>query len=201
MHRFSDILAQKMVELNQTLRQFSDNTMLNKQHRLDTDWHNDLSRANTGTALGWWITDDNCALFNSKLYNEYCAPVLEKVLNTLAPGNARRYQHSDSAMAHHLDMQRKLGINEVNYGPEVDVSLIREKMPDALVFGHIPPFLLRNESADTIRDRIIADFQKVGEDGRLVILTAGSLAAGTGVGRMRWLMQVTQDYTRYDFTS
>ena len=27
---------------------------------------------------------------------------------------------------------------------------------------------------------------------------AGSLAAGTGVGRMRWLMQVTQDCTRYD---
>jgi uroporphyrinogen decarboxylase len=175
MRRFSEILAQKMVELNQTLRAFSGNT-----------------------EPGWWITDDNSALFNRKLYNEYCVPVLAKVLNTFAPGNAQRYQHSDSAMGHHLDAQRELGINVVNYGPEVDVALIREKMPDAVIKGHIPPFLLRNGSPDEIRDRVIANFETAGATGRLVIATAGSLAAGTGVGRMRWLMQVTQDACCYD---
>ncbi|MBZ0292486.1 MAG: uroporphyrinogen decarboxylase family protein [Anaerolineae bacterium] len=175
MHRFRDILAQKMVELNQALRTFSNNRQ-----------------------PGWWITDDNSALFNRKLYNEFCVPVLEKVLNTFAPGDAERYQHSDSAMGHHLDAQRELGINMVNYGPEVDVALIREKMPDAIIKGHIPPFLLRNESPDVIRAKVASDFQIAGYDGRLVIATAGSLAAGTGVGRMRWLMQVTQEECRYD---
>lgn len=175
MGRFRDILAQKMVEFNQVLRAFSGNT-----------------------TPGWWITDDNCALFNSKLYHEYCVPVLERVLNTLAPAPASRYQHSDSAMGHHLDAQRSLGINSVNYGPTVDVALIRQKMPDAVIEGHIPPFLLRNDSPEAIRAKLISDFQAVGQEGRLVITTSGSLAAGTGVGRMRWLMQTVQDHCRYD---
>ncbi|MBN2306233.1 MAG: uroporphyrinogen III decarboxylase [Anaerolineae bacterium] len=175
MQRFSDILGRKMVELNQALRSFSGNT-----------------------TPGWWITDDNSALFNRKLYNHYCAPVLETVLAAMAPGDAERYQHSDSAMGHHMDTQRALGINKVNYGPEIDVALIREKMPDAVILGHMPPFTLRNESPDVIRDRVRSDFEIAGKTGRLVIATAGSLAAGTGVGRMRWFMQMAQDHCRYD---
>ena len=65
MARFRDILAAKMVELNILLRAFSGNTQ-----------------------PGWWITDDNCALFNRKLYLEYCVPVLERVLDAMAPGDA-----------------------------------------------------------------------------------------------------------------
>ena len=48
MRRFRDFLAEKMVEFNQVLREFSGNTR-----------------------LGWSITDDNSALFNRKLYREY----------------------------------------------------------------------------------------------------------------------------------
>lgn len=174
MRRFRDILGRKMVELNHLLRAFSGHT-----------------------EPGWWITDDNSALFNRALYNEYCVPVLLTVLDALAPLPSRRYQHSDSAMGHHLDAQRELGINVVNYGPELDVALIREKMPDAEIQGHMPPFLLRNGTPDAIQARVIADFEAAGKMGRLVITTAGSLAAGTGVGRMRWLMQVVQDHCRY----
>lgn len=174
MRRFRDILTEKMVELNQMLRAFSENT-----------------------ESGWWITDDNSALFNCKLYNEFCVPVLERVVNVLAPLPAWRYQHSDSAMGHHLNAQRELGINMVNYGPEVDVALIRHKMPDAVIKGHMPPFVLRNETPETIEARVKNDFQVAGETGRLVIATAGSLAAGTGVGRMRWLMQMVQEHCRY----
>jgi uroporphyrinogen-III decarboxylase len=174
MRRFRDILARKMVELNQALRALSGNTK-----------------------PGWWITDDNSALFNRKLYREYCVPVLKQVLDTFAPGDAERYQHSDSSMGHHLDAQRELGINTVNYGPEVDIGLIREKMPEAIIRGHIPPFLLRNESPEAIRARTLSDFRQAGATGRLVIATAGSLAAGTGVGRMRWLMRSVQETCRY----
>ena len=174
MHRFSDILARKMVELNQVLRHFSGYS-----------------------TPGWWITDDNSALFNPRLYRKYCAPVLASVLDAFAPLPARRYQHSDSAMGHHLDTQRALGINAVNYGPEVDIALIREKMPDAVIEGHIPPFMLRNESPETIHAKVIGDFQTAGAQGRLVIATAGSLAAGTEVGRMRWLMAVVQAHCLY----
>jgi uroporphyrinogen decarboxylase len=188
MHRFRDLLAAKMIELNTVLRTFSGNT-----------------------ELGWWITDDNSALFNRPLYREYCVPVLRRVLDAMAPPPARRYQHSDSAMGHLLDIQYDLGIREVNYGPTVDAALIREKMPDAHIFGQMPPFLLRNGTPEEIRDRVISDFHKAsvvdaagaggaGEAviGALTIATAGSLAAGTGVDRMRWLMHCVQHHTRYD---
>ena len=174
MHRFRDILAEKMVELNTVLRAFRGHS-----------------------EPGWWITDDNSALFNRRLYREYCAPVLARVLEAMAPGDARRYQHSDSAMGHLLETQYELGIRHVNYGPTVDAALIREKMPDAYIHGQMPPFLLRNGSPEEIRERVISDFQKAGQTGGLLVTTAGSLAAGTGVGRMRWLMLCVQDNCRY----
>ncbi len=174
MCRFRDILAEKMVELNTILRQFSGNPL-----------------------PGWWITDDNCALFNRRLYAEYCVPVLEKVLNALAPADALRYQHSDSAMGHLLNFQYALGIRRVNYGPEVDAALIRARMPEAMIEGHMPPFLLRNGSPEEIQARIVSDFEKAGDAGGLTVTTAGSLAGGTGLGRMRWLMQVVQEHCRY----
>jgi uroporphyrinogen decarboxylase len=172
---FRDILAEKMVALNSILREFSGNTR-----------------------PGWWITDDNCALFNRNLYEKYCMPVLQIVLDAMAPGDAPRYQHSDSTMGHLLDYQKALGIREVNYGPDVGVALIREKMPDAMIYGHLPPLLLRNGNPEEIKTRVLDDFHKAGSSGGLTVTTAGSLAAGTGVGRMRWMMQVVQEHCRYD---
>jgi hypothetical protein len=100
-------------------------------------------------------------------------------------------------MAHLMPFQYELGIRDVNYGPDIDVALIRETMPDAMIRGHLPPFMLRNDSPEAIKTRLIEDFQKAGQTGGLTVTTAGSLAAGTGVGRMRWMMQVVQDYCRY----
>jgi uroporphyrinogen decarboxylase len=176
--RFRDVLAAKMIELSRLLREFSGN---------------DLPQ--------WWITDDNSALFSPRLYREYCFPVLHGLLEVMAPldggQQVRRYQHSDSAMGHLLDQQYELGIRFVNYGPEVDVALIREKMPEACIQGHMPPLLLRNGSPGEIRQRVVDDFAKAGGSGGLEVTTAGSLAAGTGLGRMRWLMQVVQEECRF----
>jgi uroporphyrinogen decarboxylase len=175
MRRFRDVLARQMVELNRVLRTFSGNTVPD-----------------------WWITDDNSALFSPRLYREYCVPVLQQVLSAMAPGAGRRFQHSDSSMGHLLDEQRALGINSVNYGPAVDAALIRAKMPDAVINGHMPPLLLRNGAADEIVERVVSDFGKAGATGGLIVTTAGSLAAGTGVGRIRWFMQAVQQHCRYD---
>jgi uroporphyrinogen decarboxylase len=174
MRRFRDLLAEKMIALNRLLRRFSGNT-----------------------AAGWWITDDNSALFNRALYQEYCVPVLEAVMDALAPDGAPRYQHSDSNMEHLIEDQRALGIQTVNYGPEIDVLAIRRKMPDAMIQGHMPPFTLRNAGPEEIRRRVLEDFRKAGGGGLLTVATAGSLAAGTGVGRMRWFMRCVTE-CRYD---
>ena len=172
--RFREILTNKMIELNKFLRKFSNNN-----------------------EKGWWITDDNCALFNPELYEIYCMPVLKKVLSVFAPKKSRRYQHSDSSMAHLLDHQKRLGINAVNYGPDIDVKLIREKMKDAWIQGHTPPLLLLNGKPEEIENRIYQDFIKAGLTGRMEISTAGSLAAGTGVGRMRFFMLCVQKLCKY----
>jgi uroporphyrinogen decarboxylase len=175
-YRFRDILAQKMIEFNRFLRAFSGYTQ-----------------------YGWWITDDNSALFNRRLYRELCLPVLRAVLDEFAPPGSTRYQHSDSAMGHLLDEQRELGINICNYGPTVDPGLIRRKLPDAVIQGQMPPMLLRNGSPDEIRLQVREDFRKAGASGKLVVTTAGSLAAGTGVGRILWLMRCVQEETRYGY--
>jgi uroporphyrinogen decarboxylase len=175
MRRFRDILATKIVEFNQVLRRFSGNT-----------------------APNWWVTDDNSALFSPRLYREFCVPVLQRLLDAMAPGNGERFQHSDSAMGHLLDDQRALGINSVNYGPSVDAALIRAKMPGAIINGHTPPLLLRNGAPDEIVERVVSDFARAGASGGLVVTTAGSLAAGTGVGRIRWFMQAVERHCRYD---
>jgi hypothetical protein len=119
-------------------------------------------------------------------------------MDALAPGDAPRRQHSDSAMGHLIDQQYELGIRNVNYGPTIDVAYIREKMPDAVIRGHMPPFTLRNGRPDEIRQRVVDDYRKAGATGGLEVTTAGSLAAGTGVGRMRWFMQLVQEECRYD---
>jgi hypothetical protein len=71
-------------------------------------------------------------------------------------------------------------------------------MPEAVINGHTPPLLLRNDSPEAIKARVISDFEKAGATGGLVVTTAGSLAAGTGVGRMRWYMKLARDYCRYN---
>lgn len=171
--RFSRILAEKMIEFNQLLRAFSGNA-----------------------EPGWSITDDNSALFNRRLYRQYCYPVLEKVLDTLAPGDALRYQHSDSAMGHLLELQRDLGITACNYGPTLTVALIRSVMPRVIVHGQVPPSLLRGGSPQAIRAKIRQDWEEAGEGKDLLITTAGSTGAGTSLGRMRWMMKCVQEITR-----
>lgn len=175
MDRFARVLTQGYLRLNRRLRAFSG-----------------------FSGSSWWITDDNCCLFNPRQYRRFCQPVLRAVMNEFAPlPGGSRYQHSDSAMAHHLDAQRELGIDAVNYGPEIDPARIRERMPEAVIHGHMPPFLLRNASPEAIRERVASDFAAVGAGGRLVIATAGSIPAGTGIGRLRWLMRCVQAETRY----
>jgi hypothetical protein len=173
--RFSRILAASYVRLARRLRAFSGCT-----------WN------------GWWITDDNCCLFNPRHYRRFCAPVLRALLDAFTSGpEAFRFQHSDSAMAHHLDTQRELGIGQVNYGPEIDVALIRQKMPEAVIDGHTPPFLLRNGTPDEIRQRVREDFRKAGAGGRLNVCTAGSIPGGTGIGRLKFYLKTIAEETRY----
>jgi uroporphyrinogen decarboxylase len=175
MARFRDLLTRKLIEHTKILREFSGSP-----------------------GGGFFVLDDNCALFSASLYREFCFPVFDGFLNAIGCPRGSRYQHSDSAMGHLLDLQRELGVTGVNYGPTVDVALIRQKMPDACIDGHMPPFLLRNGTPGEIEQRIKDDFRKAGATGKLNVRLAGSLAGGTGVGRIRFFFQCVERYCRYD---
>lgn len=54
----------------------------------------------------------------------------------------------------------------------------------------MPPFLLRNRKGWYIRHWVIADSHDVGGSDGLIVMTAGSLAEGTGLEHKRELRQV-----------
>lgn len=148
---------------------------------------------------GWWVTDDDSCLISRELYEQFCAPVLEALFREFAPGpNDRRYHHSDSAMGHLMPVLRRLGVNAVNLGPSIHPAQIRAALPEAVVEGQIPPFLLRNGTEEEIRACVRRDFEAAGLDGGLVCTPAGSYAEGTPFENLRAYLRAVQELTRYD---
>ncbi len=148
---------------------------------------------------GYQINDDNCYLFPPQQYEKYCAPFMEKIFAEFAPTeNDSRFQHSDSSMGHLMPILRELGVNGVNFGPDLHPAEIREAMPNAVIHGQIPPLVLRDGTPDEIIDTVIRDIEAVGGDGGLVEVPAGSVAAGTSFENLRIYMWAVEKYGRYD---
>jgi len=144
------------------------------------------------------INDDCCYLFSPALYERYCAPYLAKLFQAFAPGpHHRRRQHSDSAMGHLMGILRDLGVNEVNFGPEIHPLDIRRAMPDALTVGQMPPLVLRNGNAEMIIDIVRRDHDALGRI-NTVLGPAGVVAAGTPLANLRTYMAAVQGLAEED---
>jgi uroporphyrinogen decarboxylase len=156
--------------------------------------------ADTGNTIkeGYQENDDNCFLFSPELYEMFCAPVLEKIFSEFAPlPSHRRYQHSDSAMGHLMPILKDLGVNWVNFGPTLHPLEIRKAMGDAVIYGQMPPFTLRNGTREEIIAMVKRDFDTVGKDGRLIECTAGSVAGGTPLENIRTYMWAVQEFGKF----
>ncbi|MGE5559173.1 MAG: uroporphyrinogen decarboxylase family protein [Bacillota bacterium] len=176
MEEFFALLAVKLTEYNNALRD-------------DTDCR---------SLEGYWLTDDNCYLFPPAQYERFCAPVLDKLFREFAPEPHHiRYQHSDSNMGHLMGILNDLGVNEVNFGPEIHPLEIRKAMPNALIYGQIPPMTLRNGAPGEIIEAVRRDIESVGKDGGLVECPAGSVSAGTPLKNLKIYMWAVQKYGRY----
>lgn len=149
---------------------------------------------------GYSFTDDNCYLMTPELYRKFAMPAMERILSALAPGKDDvRHQHSDSDMGHLMPLLNELGINAVNLGPNIDPRDIRRAMPEAVIEGQIPPFLLRNGTKEEIFEAVRQDIEKVGADGGLVECTAGSVTGGTPLENILAYMEAVDRYGRiYD---
>jgi len=149
---------------------------------------------------GFSFADDNSALLTPEMYELFGYPVLESVFGCYAPDPGdRRYQHSDSDMAHLLPILGRLKLNGTNFGPTVTVEEIRRNLPDAVIFGQLAPFTYSRNEEVNIVEEFLRDFEMAREGRGLVFTTAGSVNNGSRLTGMRLIMAAVQRFGRYDF--
>ncbi len=148
---------------------------------------------------GWSWADDNCCLFTPEMYEAFAMPIHRAVFARYAPDpRDRRFQHSDSAMAHLLPQLGELRLTGVNFGPTLTVAEIRRHLPDAVINGQLAPFTYsRNEEANMVAE-FLRDFAQARERRGLLFATAGSINNGTRLTSMRLLMAAIQRYGRFE---
>ncbi len=151
-----------------------------------------------GPARGFMFFDDNCALLNLEMYEVFALPVLQQVFERYAPKpDDRRFQHSDSDMAHLLPALAKLDLTGTNFGPTVTVSDIRRFLPRAVIQGQLAPFSYSRNELENIGAEFFRDMRQAEEKKGLVFSAAGSINNGTRLTTMRFLMGLMQRWGRY----
>lgn len=157
-----------------------------------------MSDHNTGAPHGFSFCDDNCCLLTPEMYELFGYPVLEGMFARYSPNpEDRRYQHSDSPMAHLLPLLGRLDLTGANFGPTVMVSEIREHLPHAVIDGQLAPFTYCRNEEENIVLEFLRDFEMARERRGLVFSTAGSINNGTRLTSMRLAMAAIQRYGRY----
>jgi uroporphyrinogen decarboxylase len=179
------------------LRRFSDvlgRAILERARVLDEEAGFDAARA----PHGWGWADDNCCLFNAEMYAQFAMPIHRAVFVRYAPeAGDRRYQHSDSDMAHLLPLLAELDLTGTNFGPTLSVREIRGHCPNAVIDGQMAPFTFsRNEEANMAAE-FLRDFGQAKAKRGLRFSTAGSINNGSRLTGMRLLMAAIQRYGRY----
>ncbi len=146
---------------------------------------------------GFGFADDNSAMLNLEMYEFFGLPILQGIFDHFSPDPGdRRYQHSDSDMAHILPALAKVHLNGTNFGPTVTVSDIREYLPDAVINGVLAPFTYSRNDLPNVGAEFFRDFRQAEDKRGLIFATAGSINNGTRLTTMRFLMGLIQRYGR-----
>ena len=156
-------------------------------------------RQATGASMrGMSMGNDNVAFLTPELYCRFCLERERAWYDHFSrPGVERRSLHSDSENTHMLGILNELELSDVNLGPTVDPSVIRQKMPKAVIHGQMPPFLLREGTVEQVLAKAKLDIVKVAGDGGLVLDSAGSINDGTPHENVRAMMRAAELYGRY----
>ncbi len=147
---------------------------------------------------GFGFADDNCCLFTPEMYELFGYPILKGMFDRYSPNpEDRRWQHSDSAMAHLLPFFEKLNMTGVNFGHTLTVSEIRRFCPNAIIEGQLAPFTFsRNEEVRMVCE-LLRDFEQAKEKRGILFSTSGSINNGSRLTGMRLLMAASQRWCRY----
>lgn len=148
---------------------------------------------------GFGFADDNCCLLTPAMYERFGYPILKGVFDRYSPlPGDRRGQHSDSDMAHLLEILGRLKLTWTNFGPPVLVRDIRRHIGGAVIHGQLAPFTLMRNEREHIVAEFLRDFGAVRQTRGLVFATAGSINNGSRLTSLRLIMAAIQEYGRYD---
>jgi len=147
---------------------------------------------------GVGMFDDVGGLVSPQHFRKFFLPVYRKIYEELAPGpNDDRFYHNDARIGHLLDFLAELDINGVNPDPQTDPALIRRTLPRAIIYGCVPPLVLKDGTPQQVMDEAKRSIELAGEGGGLVLTAAGSINLGTSYANLAALCQAAEQFGRY----
>jgi uroporphyrinogen-III decarboxylase len=150
------------------------------------------------SATGVGVFDDVAGLVSPQLFERFFLPVYERIYGELAPGCADdRFYHNDACVGHLLHFLKDLGVNGLNPDPHTDAGLIRRRLPQAIIYGCVPPLLFKEGSPEQVLMAARESIHSAGEGGGLVLTTAGGTSGFIPYANVQALCQAADRYGRY----
>jgi uroporphyrinogen decarboxylase len=145
---------------------------------------------------GFSFASDVAGMIPPQLYRELIMDAEKELYDLFAPNPAdKRFYHADYKMLHHLDAFAAMGVNEVNIDPYVDPGQILAKLPDAVIYGQIPPTkVLLYGTPDEVVNCAKRDIEQAGPGKHLVLCTAGSINPGTSFANLKAMCYAAEKY-------
>ncbi len=174
-------------------------------HKLVDCWLNtskryiQMMRQRTGFVSGqkaFSFASDVSGMLSPALYREFMMDPERELYDLFAPNPGdRRYYHADYHMLHHLDAFQEMGVNAVNIDPYIDAGQILAKLPDAVVYGQIPPLkVLLYGTPEEVVACAKRDIEQAGLGKHLVLTTAGSINPGTSFENIKAVCYAAEKY-------
>jgi uroporphyrinogen decarboxylase len=145
---------------------------------------------------GFSFASDVSGMLSPELYREFMMNAEKELYALFAPAPEDvRYYHADYHMLHHLDAFREMGVNAVNIDPYITAAQILEKLPQAVVFGQIPPLkVLLYGTPEEVIACAKRDIEEAGPGKHLVLTTAGSINPGTSFENIKAACYAAEKY-------
>jgi uroporphyrinogen decarboxylase len=142
------------------------------------------------------FASDLSGMLSPELYREFIMDAEKELYDMFAPNPGdRRYYHADYHMLHHLDTFREMGVNAVNIDPYVTAGQILAKLPQAVVYGQIPPLkVLLYGTPEEVVACAKRDIEQAGPGKHLVLTTAGSINPGTSFENIKAMCYAAEKY-------
>lgn len=158
-----------------------------------------VRRLTGASPTGVSLFDDIAGLVSPGHFERFFLPVYERIYDELAPGPGDdRFYHNDARVGHLLGFLRDLGVNGINPDPETDPALIRSSLPKAIIYGCVPPLVLKDGTSQQVREAARRSIDLAGEGGGLVLTTAGSINMGTPYRNLQAMCRAAELYGRFE---